>query len=77
MRLSSYLRLSGNLKRPQVHLKVAKTILELRLGTIPGRVGWGGLGPIMIIRLSQPASRAADFKAKRCEQEFLPPLPSS
>ena len=30
-----------------------KASLELNLGTIPGGVGWGGVGSIMIIRLSQ------------------------
>ena len=30
-----------------------KASLELHLGTIPGGVGWGGVGPILIIRLSQ------------------------
>ena len=30
-----------------------KASLELNLGTIPGGVGWGGVGPILIIRLSQ------------------------
>ena len=47
-----------DLKRPLVPLKLAKPNLELHLGTIPGRVGWGRvgsgrLGPIVIIRLSQ------------------------
>ena len=30
-----------DLKRPLVPSKVAKASLELHLGTIPGRVGWG------------------------------------
>ena len=41
------------LQRPQVPLNVAKASLELCLGPIPGWVGWGGVGPIVIIRLSQ------------------------
>ena len=32
------------LKGPLVPLKVAKSSLELHLGTIPGRVGWGRVG---------------------------------
>ena len=36
-----------------VPLKVAKASLELHLGTIPVGVGWGRVGPIVIIRLSQ------------------------
>ena len=42
-----------NLKRPIVPFKVAKSSLDLHLGTIPGRVGTGRLSPIVIIRLSQ------------------------
>ena len=38
---------------PQIPLKVANGSLALQLGTILGRVS-----PIVIIRLSQPASRA-------------------
>ena len=30
----------NDLKRPLVHLKLAKASLELHLGTIPGQVGW-------------------------------------
>ena len=45
-------------KGPLVPLKVAKSSLELHFGTIPGRLGsgrlgWVGLGPIVIIMLSQ------------------------
>ena len=61
-RLSSYLRLSsmssGNLKRPILPLKVSKVGPELHLGIILVRLGSGWEGQIVIIRLSQPASRA-------------------
>ena len=43
-----------DLKGPLVILKVAKSSLDLHLGTILGRVrSVVGLGPIVIIRLSQ------------------------
>ena len=45
--------LVDDLKGPLVILKVAKSSLDLHLGTILGRVGSVvGLGPIVIIRLS-------------------------
>ena len=48
MRYSSYLWSSDNL-RLLAFLKVEKNSLELHLGTIPGGVRFGGVGPIMII----------------------------
>ena len=38
---------------PLVPIEVAKASLELHFGTIPGRMGSGGVGPIVIIRVSQ------------------------
>ena len=36
----------NDLRRPLVHLKLAKASLELHLGTIPGRVGSVGVGSV-------------------------------
>ena len=44
---------------PIVPLKVAIASLELHLGTIPGRVGPGGSGPIVILRLPQSSCAGA------------------
>ena len=44
-------RTIGLYVRPPTHLKVAKASLKLHLGTIPGRVGWGGKH--VVIMLSQ------------------------
>ena len=48
---------------PLIPLKFTNCILVMPMGTIPGRfgsvwVGSGGVGPVVIIRLSKPASRA-------------------
>ena len=40
-----------HLKRPLVPLKEVIASIELNFGTIPGRVGPGRVGPIVIIRL--------------------------
>ena len=44
--------------QPLMPLRVAYGTLVSPIGTILGRLGSGRLGPIVIIRLSQPASRA-------------------